>query len=244
MSFRHGVAYADETSRDGAPVHGPWSQQRFCLPPPGKTQDQWVYLEDEGNQYWIKVHHSLRTKKFHPVHRGQPMDVDLLEPMRMTVMFPGGGGPPRRCLDKWTTPDEGKPDRWTGFTFFKMKAKYQSGEDACASPWIGETAQGGPAMTERMTGGDFPTLKSTGKEGSVTRGTETPSLIGLCEQLHWIKWIYDSRRERVDIKKYMKKVPWERHMGKLNGVDEPQWDKTSAGGSMPAAGSSPSTTIQ
>ena len=32
-------------------------------------------------------------------------------------------------------------------------------------------------------------------------------------------------KERVDIKKYMKKVPWERHMGKLNGVDEPQWDK-------------------
>ena len=79
--------------------------------------------------------------------------------------------------------------------FSKMKAKYQSGEDACASPWIGETAQGGPAMTERMTGGDFPTLKSTGKEGSVTRGTETPSLMVYVNNYHWIKWIYDSRRK-------------------------------------------------
>eukprot|EP00434_Breviolum_minutum_P004429 symbB.v1.2.003902.t1/scaffold199.1/size273374/7 len=236
MSFRHGVAYVDENSRDGAPVHGPWSQQRFCLPPPGRTQDQWVYLEDEGNQYWIKVHHSLRTKKFHPVHRGQPMDVDLLEPMRMTVMFPGGGGPPRRCLDKWTTPDEGKPDRWTGFTFFKMKAKYQSGEDACAGPWSGEPTQGGPAVTEKMTGGDFPTTKSTGKEGSVARGAETPSVVVYVNN-------YTGSSGSMTVEEQSGyQVHEESASGKAFGKAQRRGraavGQTSAGGSMHAAGSS------
>ena len=192
-----------------------------------------MYLEDEGNQYWIKVHHSLRTKKFHPVHRGQPMDVDLLEPMRMTVMFPGGGGPPQRRLDKWTTPDEGKPDRWTGFTFFKMKAKYQPGEDAGTSPWIGETVQGEPAMT----GGDFPTRKSTGKEGSVTRGTETPSVV-----VYVNNYTGSSGSMTVEGKGGYQEVHEEGALGKAHGKAQRRGraavGQTTAEGSMPAAGSS------
>ena len=178
MSFRHGVAYVDENSRDGAPVHGPWSQQRFCLPPPGRTQDQWVYLEDEGNQYWIKVHHSLRTKKFHPVHRGQPMDVDLLEPMRMTVMF-SGGGPPRRCLDKWTTPDEGKPDRWTGLPSTSLEKM----------PVLRWASSDGKDDWRRVS--DY---EVNWKRGFSCQRSGNSIGRGLCEQLHWIEWIYDSRR--------------------------------------------------
>ena len=231
---------------------------RFCLPPPGRTQDQWhekLYLEDEGNQYWIKVHHSLRTKKFHPVHRGQPMDVDLLgakriklnhseitkvvnpSPMRMTVMF------------HWQVVVGHLNDAWTSgpllmkeslidglvLPFFgnKMKAKYQPGEDAGTSPWIGETVQGEPAMT----GGDFPTRKSTGKEGSVTRGTETPSVV-----VYVNNYTGSSGSMTVEGKGGYQEVHEEGALGKAHGKAQRRGraavGQTTAEGSMPAAGSS------
>jgi hypothetical protein len=73
---------ADQTS---SPT--PWNAVEFDQPPRAANEDLWVQM----NGGWIvRVHRSLRTRKFHPVHRTCPVRTSDLEPGRTSVIWWSG----------------------------------------------------------------------------------------------------------------------------------------------------------
>ena len=177
MSFSNGMNYVDETGGEIAVRNGPWMMSKFSAPPPGRSQDQWQYLEHEGHRYWIKVHHGFRARRFHPVHRGQPMEVEQLASWRMTVMFPGGSGPPQRVLDKWMDSSGEKKDRWTGYTFFEMKPKYTTSEGLNDGPWKGATENQEDWFRGSRPMAESPSRVYSGGKGYGSGGPGSPSVV-------------------------------------------------------------------
>ena len=122
---RDGRLPGDDQGRE---PDGPWRMPRFLVPPSVKTLDQWNCLDYNGRQYWVKVHHSPRLKPFHPLHRNQPFDVEVLNSDRVTVkFFANDFGRPQKIFDTWTSRGEKHDtlpkgeDRWLGYTFFEVK---------------------------------------------------------------------------------------------------------------------------
>ena len=146
--------------------NGPWCLPRFLVKPPSKAQDQWSYLEHEGKQYWIKTHHGPRERLFHPVHRSQPMEVQQLKDYRVTLMFPlEGKGNMMKRIDKWMDQHRVTGEKWVGYTFFEMKAKYQVDDQAGTTPWVPESA-----TSKGCSGKDFNKGKNYGGKQTVVEG--------------------------------------------------------------------------
>ena len=99
----------------------PWELEAFNRAP-AVSKDSWVDAwMDRG--WLIRSHGGARVRKFHPVHRGVPVNVDLLEGGRTTLSFDGEG---RRTVhhDRWSDPSENlhSPKMlWRGWTFFKLR---------------------------------------------------------------------------------------------------------------------------
>lgn len=99
----------------------PWELEAFSRAP-AVSKDSWVDAwMDRG--WLIRSHGGARVRKFHPVHRGVPVNVDLLEGGRTTLSFDGEG---RRTIhhDRWSDPPENlhSPKMlWRGWTFFKLR---------------------------------------------------------------------------------------------------------------------------
>ena len=146
--------------------NGPWNLPRFLVKPPTKSQDQWSFLEHEGKQYWIKTHHGPRERLFHPIHRSQPMEVQQLKEYRVTLMFPvEGKGPMMKKIDQWMDQHRVTGEKWVGYTFFEMKAKYQVDDRAEATPWVSEGT-----TTKGCGGRDTNKGKSCGGKQAVIEG--------------------------------------------------------------------------
>lgn len=126
-SLATGVGYGSSTIGWPAdePV-GPWLQGKYLYSPPVKSQDSWSFIQLEGQQYWVRTHHTHRLRLFHPVHRNQPVQANQLHSKRITVKFEiGGTGQPERLFDHWDRDGQergtGDGKRWCGYTFFEMK---------------------------------------------------------------------------------------------------------------------------
>ena len=115
---------------------GPWCQAKFLYPPAVKSQDQWNYVRYGSKEYWVKVHHMARVRAFHPIHRSQPFDAEMIGHQRVTVRFFNGEySKPQRIFDKWTEGEEAherRPkgeDRWIGYTFFEVDQEKKDQRD-------------------------------------------------------------------------------------------------------------------
>ena len=98
-----------------------WDRAGFVRPPLVK-KDCWevAYLE----QGWlVRSHGERRVRRFHPVHRGVPIDVSTLTGDRITIGFDENGV--RSVVrDLWTDPPSNlfTPKRiWVGWTFLKVR---------------------------------------------------------------------------------------------------------------------------
>ena len=111
--------------RSGQALGGPsteeWELTRFWSPPL-KKKDEWdiIYLE---RGWLVRSHGDRRVRKFHPMHRGIPINASRLEGSRITVAFDERG---ERSIfkDLWTDQpgDLFTPKKtWVGWTFLKVR---------------------------------------------------------------------------------------------------------------------------
>ena len=103
-------------------VERPWEMEKFYKAP-SASKDSWIdTMMDRG--WLIRAHGGARVRKFHPVHRGTPVGVELMEGERVSVGFDDFGGR-TVAYDRWTDPPGNlyDPKRiWRGWTFLKLKA--------------------------------------------------------------------------------------------------------------------------
>ena len=105
-----------------------WDAATFQKPPFTK-RDGWevAYLE---KGWLVRSHGERRVRRFHPVHRGVPIDVSALEGTRITIGFDEGG---ERTVvrDLWTDPPSNlySPKKiWVGWTLLKVREKVYSAD--------------------------------------------------------------------------------------------------------------------
>ena len=120
-------------SSDGHGPHGSsmsevWNTAAFRNPPLVK-KDGWevAYLE---RGWLVRSHGERRVRRFHPVHRGVPIDVSSLEGTRLTIGFDERG---ERTIvrDLWTDPPSNlySPKKiWVGWTLLKVREKVYSAD--------------------------------------------------------------------------------------------------------------------
>ena len=116
---------ADQTS---SPT--PWNAVEFDQPPRAANEDLWVQM----NGGWIvRVHRSLRTRRFHPVHRTCPVRTSDLEPGRTSVIWWSGahGWTKNIQQDEWGSEMSTQIYLFKGdgggWTFFQLKESVQAG---------------------------------------------------------------------------------------------------------------------
>ena len=139
------------------PCGDEWETTRFWSPPVVR-KDVWevAYLE---KGWLVRSHGDRRVRRFHPVHRGVPIDVSLLEGPRITVSFDDRG---ERSVtrDLWTDPpcNQYTPKRnWVGWTFLKVREGREQVSDPSSSrdvqerePTYGTMESGAEPSSEMM----------------------------------------------------------------------------------------------
>ena len=81
-------------------------------------------------------------------------------------MFPvEGKGPMMKKIDQWMDQHRVTGEKWVGYTFFEMKAKYQVDDRAEATPWVSEGT-----TTKGCGGKDTNKGKSCGGKQAVIEG--------------------------------------------------------------------------
>eukprot|EP00434_Breviolum_minutum_P028086 symbB.v1.2.024844.t1/scaffold2378.1/size80641/3 len=109
----------DDSGLGGEPEA--WEEKKFCEPPKHR-KDEWLdcWL-DRG--WLVRSHGTERTRRFHPVHKGNPIHADLLNGDRVTIGF--SDQDERKVeKDRWTNApgDLYTPKKlWKGWTFLRLK---------------------------------------------------------------------------------------------------------------------------
>eukprot|EP00434_Breviolum_minutum_P034130 symbB.v1.2.030197.t1/scaffold3379.1/size58058/2 len=109
----------DDSGLGGEPEF--WEEKKFCEPPKHR-KDEWLdcWL-DRG--WLVRSHGTERTRRFHPVHKGNPIHADLLNGDRVTIGF--SDQDERKVeKDRWTNApgDLYTPKKlWKGWTFLRLK---------------------------------------------------------------------------------------------------------------------------
>ena len=141
------------------PCGDEWETTRFRSPPVVR-KDVWevAYLE---KGWLVRSHGDRRVRRFHPVHRGVPIDVSLLEGPRITVSFDDRG---ERSVtrDLWTDPpcNQYTPKRnWVGWTFLKVR----EGRGQVSDPSSSRDVQEREPMYGTMESGAEPSSKMLGQ---------------------------------------------------------------------------------
>ena len=103
-----------------------WDAATFQGPPFTKKDGWEVAFLEKG--WLVRSHGERRVRRFHPVHRGVPIDISSLEGTRVTVGFDEGG---ERTIvrDLWTDPPSNlySPKKiWVGWTLLKVREKTYS----------------------------------------------------------------------------------------------------------------------
>ena len=94
---------------------------------PVKTSDRWWRMQVSG--WHVREHGSTRKSLFHPLHKGAPFELCILEEDRITIMFPVNGDDVRVVKDVWAVPkDATRQQPWRGYALFKEKRSF-------LSPW-------------------------------------------------------------------------------------------------------------
>lgn len=129
------------------------------------------------NDGWlVRSHGGCRSRRFHPLHRGTPVDIERLEGSRVTVGY-SIRGEKKVTLDKWTDSpcDHFQPkEKWTGWTFLKLRETVGS---------QGATS-GGQNPTSRSAS-SYEDPRSTGAEAlDLSLGISSASISGVVEENH------------------------------------------------------------
>ena len=111
--------------------HGPqpWLNREFNQPPYAANDDVWIMMD----AWVVRIHRSLRTRRFHPVHRSCPVRINDLEPQRVSVIWWSGPRGWEKSIqhDEWGTgnadPDPPVQGQWRGWTFFRLAESNQVG---------------------------------------------------------------------------------------------------------------------
>ena len=119
MRVAPNLCAGDDQKVEGLPEL--WQEERFENPPK-YHKDEWLdcWL-DRG--WLVRSHGKERVRRFHPVHKGNPVHVDCLEGTRITIGY-GNSGQKEIVTDRWTdapgnhfTPKQ----LWKGWTFLRLK---------------------------------------------------------------------------------------------------------------------------
>eukprot|EP00434_Breviolum_minutum_P035626 symbB.v1.2.031538.t1/scaffold3672.1/size52204/2 len=109
----------DDSGLGGEPEF--WEEKKFCEPPKHR-KDEWLdcWL-DRG--WLVRSHGTERTRRFHPVHKGNPIHADLPNGDRVTIGF-SDQDERKVQKDRWTNApgDLYTPKKlWKGWTFLRLK---------------------------------------------------------------------------------------------------------------------------
>lgn len=111
---------ADDDQRVGG-LQEFWEEEKFQRPPK-YNKDEWLdcWL-DRG--WLVRSHGKERIRRFHPVHKGNPIHVDDLEGTRVTIGY-GNNGQKEIATDRWTDAPGNHfvpKQSWKGWTFLRLK---------------------------------------------------------------------------------------------------------------------------
>ena len=92
-------------------------------------------IRTSGLRWIVSVGRSLRTRKFHPVHRSCPVRIGDLEPRRISVMWWSGDRDWTKAIqeDEWGAGNV-EPGQWRGWTFFRLRESPQVGASSSGVP--------------------------------------------------------------------------------------------------------------
>ena len=114
-----------EGGRDPTPQY----KSKYLQMPRGK--DRWDLSMVESG-WLIRSHGESRKRKFHPVHKSCPLDLERLGPHRVTVRFLDGIR--KMEFDEWSggSGDQRTADNlpWSGFTMFPLRMVQQDRDEA------------------------------------------------------------------------------------------------------------------
>ena len=109
----------------------PQNKSKYLQRPRGK--DRWDLSMVESG-WLIRSHGESRKRKFHPVHKSCPLELERLGPQRVTVRFLDGIR--KMEFDEWSggTGDQRTADDlpWNGFTMFPLRLGQQVHHEATA----------------------------------------------------------------------------------------------------------------
>ena len=117
----------------------PWDAPEFNQPPYAANDDVWISMQ---RGWVVRIHRSLRTRLFHPVHRSCPVPVADLEPNRFTVIWWSGPYGWERTVqeDTWlagqSSPLPPVTGPWRGWTLFRLSESDQDGRNSSGMPRI------------------------------------------------------------------------------------------------------------
>ena len=122
------MAHGNQGSDDQGLVAVPelWEEEKFGRPPK-YNKDEWIdcWLE---RGWLIRSHGKERVRRFHPVHKGNPIHVDNLSGDRISIGFNNKGERVMR-KDRWTDAPTNLFDPkqlWKGWTFLQLKQPMMS----------------------------------------------------------------------------------------------------------------------
>eukprot|EP00435_Cladocopium_sp_Y103_P011952 s4008_g3.t1 len=123
----------------GSPTFGPmpWTAPEFNQPPRAANEDIWIQIT---GGWVVRVHRSLRTNRFHPVHRSCPVQTQDLEARRISVIWWSGPRGWERSVqeDQWGSgqiaPWPPVIGQWRGWTFFRLSESNQMGQNSSGRP--------------------------------------------------------------------------------------------------------------
>ena len=134
-------------------LHEPWLDKIYDKPPASK-KDAWQLPQQTPKGWLVKCHGTARKQPFQPVHRGIPYAPVNLESLRVTKMF-SSNGKVRIYQDEWSSQPEKwhmeDGERWTGYTFFKLKQSAGSPSATMAAVRQQIQSEGRPGSPSSMT---------------------------------------------------------------------------------------------
>ena len=115
----------------------PWEAPEFDWPPYAANEDLWMNMPGG----WVaRVHRSLRSRLFQPVHRSAPVRAEDLESRRVTVIWFSGTRGWEKVVqtDNWSRgqvpPAYPVQGQWRGWTFFRLRESSQVGQSSSGVP--------------------------------------------------------------------------------------------------------------
>ena len=117
----------------------PWEAPEFNQPPHAANDDLWITM---GGGWVVRIHRSLRSRLFHPVHRSCPVRTEDLEAQRVSVIWWSGDHGWEKSVqhDNWylgqVPPQPPVSGQWRGWTFFRLRESSQGGGSSSQQPRI------------------------------------------------------------------------------------------------------------